>query len=246
MEIRNLKKAQMQDVRFYLILGLGMLLFVNCSAQRNISGTFKRIDPTISGKGLGVEYKFAADGGFEQITNQHLGAREYARGRYTIKSDTLTLRYVPYHKDSTNIAIERTKIQSPPIFREDVSSFIAKVKVIGEEGQPLKGANLLLRDSDNQPLMAFVSDDKGNFPSLNIQNRLFHKIIISSLGHQEVEILTEPYFGHASSIEVRMKSTDTIFKEDDKVIHYLLTKMDQDNIQMIKLPNGEDIVLKKV
>ncbi|WP_108423949.1 hypothetical protein [Flagellimonas amoyensis] len=248
MEIQNHKRAIMQGARVLILFQIVCLLSINsCAAQQKLSGSFKRVDPTIASKEISVEYRFSPNGEFEQITNLHLGSKEFSKGRFFIKNDTLTLNFVPYDtSDTSNMAFQKTKIQVPPIFKETESSLIAKIVVLGEDMKPIKGANLLMQDKEGKQLMVFISDGTGEFPTLNIQSDLFHKIIVSSLGQQEVEIPTASLFGFDSHIEIIMKSTDSIYSKSNKIEKYHFKQQNKKEIRMTKLPDGEKIILLRI
>ncbi|MCK0161313.1 hypothetical protein [Allomuricauda sp. F6463D] len=247
MEILNPKKEVMQVVRFILFIAIFPIVINSCFAQNTLSGNFTYKSPTVMVNDIGVEYSFNNEGTFNLTKLLHLGSKELSKGLYTISKDTLILQFEPYEKVDAqqNITIlSKNKLQSPPIF-ENSNHCLIKIYVKNINGTPLKGTNLLLKDVDNKTLMAIASDESGEFPELSLQSSIFHRLILSTIEYKEIEIFTEPFFGYSSTIEVKLKSTDIIYKDMSIKKLFLIQKRTNNQIILIQLPKKEKIILTR-
>lgn len=200
------KKEKMQVVRTILFSLVVLMLHFSCVGQKQITGTFERT-ASIATKGRGVVYFFNDRYDFEKMEFMHLGYKKKYKGTYAINSDTLILNYKPYNLELPKYEIINSQPIEGPLGSNEkkvVEAFLTKIRVVNEEGKPLVGVNLILRNEKKEVIMGFSSNEKGQFPELSINDRYIADLVFSFLGFQDEVIKTEVLYGTITEIVLNL------------------------------------------
>ncbi|WP_081210384.1 hypothetical protein [Salegentibacter sediminis] len=248
MEITRHKKAQLQAVRKKILL---LFLFFwgynyNCQSQ-NIIGEFKRIDPSTAARDIGVKFVFKENFRFERTDFMHLGTQEKSHGNYSISKDTLFLNYEKY-ADSLGSSLEmiqKKKIKSLSNSGLENPPLYSKIQVFNNPGTPQSGANLVLRNKEQEIIMAFMSDTEGFFPFLNIYDRYIENFQISALGKKEIVIKTDTLFGFKTKIKIHFQDSSKSIKSKETTEKFLIQEITDNKLRLLTLEE-ELVLLKKI
>lgn len=235
-------QAVKKNVVFFLIIILGY-----SAHSQKINGEFRRTDPSIAAREIGVKFIFNEDFGFERTEFKHLGTQQKSHGSYQISEDTLTLNYEKYQEPFGNsIEIIKEKIKS--VSESDIANLplYSLIHVFEASGIPKSGVNLLLRSGDQEVVMAFMSDKEGFFPDLSIYDRYIEDFQISALGKQETVIDTDTLFGFRTRIKIIFEDSSKTKISKETTEKYLIKKSSDHKIELLSLDGDEFVVLKRV
>src|SRR5690606_38703789 len=148
----------------------------------------------------GLTYSFEKNGTFRKTLYEHLGKQTISGGNYELVGDSLKLNYIRLKATPPNpiniLNRKRLKSSSDTSF----NPMFSNIKIFNSDGQPQPGVNLILQNEDKKPVMAFVSDSTGNFPTLYIYDKYIKQLQFSFLAHLEAYIKTDSLFNYSTDI----------------------------------------------
>lgn len=100
-------------------------------------------------------------------------------------------------------------------------------------------------DNQNNILMAFISNGKGEFPDLSLHNGVFPKLVFSSVTGEEVKIGTDSLFGFSADIDVIMNDEQIVYGKSHCTIQYTISRLRKNEITLIGDINEERVVLTR-
>lgn len=238
------KKEQMQVVKVFLFLMSTLIATSNCVGQEKIIGEFRKTNPIID---FGVQYIFNNKNEFQKIENQHLGIKKVAIGHYSISEDSLVLQFEkPINVDtSTYTIIEKEKFTRAPGLDNSIreGSASINIQIVNKRHVSLSGANMTLNNKDGKIVLAFISDENGNYPPLSIQDNYIDKLEFSFVGCQTLRIRTDEFFGYASKTQVQLNCDPTRYSFDEKEVKYLIRERTSDKLVLDSIIEDEIITL---
>lgn len=246
METTKHKKEVMQVAKKNILF---ILLFCtwNAAHTQSMVGKFQRKDPATAARGIAVKFLFKEGQKFERMEYKHLGTQEKSHGTYHISEDTLILNYEHYQEPLGNsVEITHKKKISPVGTDLESLPLYSLIQVLQAPGIPKSGVNLLLRNADQEVVMAFISDKEGFFPDLSLYDHYIEAFQISALGKQEIVIDTDELFGFKTRIKIIFEDSSRTRISKHTLEKFLIKNITGNRIELLPLGERELVQLEKI
>lgn len=226
----------MKDAKFLLFTLL--ITFSSIVNAQSVSGKYQQVDQKLLAKNFGIEYNFL-NGKVKKIKYLHLGNQIIHKGSYKIIGDTLLLSF----KDTTS---ENLKFHTEIIKKEKLNSsetLEAEIFIENKGTNNLPPTNLILQSESKEAIMAFMSDNNGLFPKLNVYDKYIKYLHFSRISSTEMSIETDSLFGYRSLIKIQMNDSKNFFDKSNSDIKYIIQK-NSTNMIILKPLNENDAIIK--
>lgn len=228
----------MQDANKLIILYF-FLFSCFVSMSQEITGIYQLVDQSLVVADAGVTYNFKSNGTFEKSTHEHLEKKYIFGGEYSLRGDTLILKYENIGANPLSEAKLNTKekLNTSEILNSEI-------RVFNSKGDPLPGVNLLMQNKEKALVMGFSSDKEGKFPSISIHDNYIQYFTLSFLALKEISINTDSLFGYKTNIEIYLRDSTVTYGNTVKSVKFLILDRTRKSLELQPLNGASNSCLE--
>ncbi len=210
------------------------LIFISCSRSTFSAGTYETYAENAVLM-VGNTLQLKADKTFDlKHWSDDISGNKKGMGKYEIKGNQLVLNFEDYPNQESGIH------QKELSFGSTQDGYTYQFKVVDKNKKPLLGVNITCYNAENQLISGGTTNVSGTLSMVLSQKKHPHKISLSYLGFEEMEIdLSE---NPASKVfEVNLAETTRYYKEGEQKTYEF--KARKGGLLTLK-ENGRKLVLK--
>lgn len=181
-------------------------------------------------------------------TIEHIHSNRIIKGGYFIvDQDSLVLVYQALEDPAASAykVLEKKDIKPSLSFLKGANEgTLLSFKVQTLEGQNLPGVHMVVYNEQEEPVLAFSSNEQGKYPELSFYSSRLSKVKFSFIGYKPLELELDSLRGYNTTVLIRLSNNTDYYGEVEGIKKYKIGEIKKNQFSILKA-RGQKVVYKR-